>query len=128
MRTLVIAVALLVTATVCGAAERQWQTGVWRDSDIKRQILDFGPGASGFGPPRNPAPMRAMADVRIYVIETDDLRLEIKDVVPIGRRSVDVTIGQSVTFALQKNTVWVRDEDGIEHKLRLTKKTVKRPR
>jgi hypothetical protein len=28
-----------------------------------------------------------------------------------------------VTFALEKNTVYVKDADGTEHKLRVTKKT-----
>ena len=69
--------------------------------------------------------MRAMADVRTYVIETDTLRLEIEDVVPIGRRSLDVSIGDRVTFAVDKKSVYVRDADGKEHKLRLTKRTAK---
>ena len=36
--------------------------------------------------------MRAMADVRRFVIETDEMRLEMEDTVPIGRRSIDVTV------------------------------------
>ena len=66
--------------------------------------------------------MRAMADIRTYVIETDDVRLELKDVVAVGRRSVDAIPGAPVTFALHKNTVYVRDPDGTEHTLRVTKK------
>ena len=69
--------------------------------------------------------MRAMADVRVYAIETDDLRLELKDVVPVGRRSIEVIIGTAVTFAIDKNSVYVKDADGTEHKLRLTKKVAK---
>jgi hypothetical protein len=67
--------------------------------------------------------MRAMADVLRFVIETDDLRIEMEDTVPIGRRSIDPVIGASVTFALDKKAVYVRDDEGREHKLRLTKKT-----
>jgi hypothetical protein len=63
-----------------------------------------------------------MADVRRFVIETDDVRLEMEDTVPVGRRSIDVTVGGMVTFALEKNAVYVRDPDGTEHKLRLIKK------
>ena len=44
---------------------------------------------------------------------------------PIGSRSVDVTVGTSVTFALEKNTVYVRNPDGTEHKLRGMKKMPK---
>jgi len=92
-------------------------------------MVDFGPGASPFGgngggrPPS--ASMRAMADVRTYVIETDDLRLELEDVVQVNTRSIDAVIGLPVIFALEKNSVYVRDADGVEHKLRVTKKTNK---
>jgi len=91
--------------------------------------VDFGPGASPFGGNgggRPPSPsMRAMADVRTYVIETDDLRLELEDVVQVNTRSIDAVIGLPVIFALEKSSVYVRDSDGIEHKLRVTKKTAK---
>ena len=109
------------------AADRHWQVGTWVGVDVKRQILDFGPGASGFGRPNEAPAMRAMADVRIYVIETDALRIELRDVVPVGRRSIEATIGKPVTFALHKNSVYVRDADGTEHKLRVTKKTARQP-
>jgi hypothetical protein len=117
----------LLAAGASRAAERHWQMGRWADIDVKRQLLDFGPGASGFGPPNAAPAMRAMAEVRVYVIETDDLRLELREVVPVGRRSIgaqiDARIGEEVTFALEKNSVYVRDADGTEHKLRVTKKT-----
>lgn len=115
---------VLACAASDAATERHWQTGTWREVDVKRQLLDFGPGASGFGGPAAPA-LRAMADVRVYVIETDDLRLELKDVVAVGRRSVDATVGQPVTFALERNSLYVRDPDGKEYRLRVTKKIQK---
>jgi len=69
--------------------------------------------------------MRAMADLRTYIIETDELSLELEDVVQVNTRSIDAVIGLPVTFALEKNSVYVRDSDGVEHKLRVTKKTNK---
>ena len=130
MRTLaavMIGVGVLVVAAPSQAAKRHWQTGTWKDVGVARQMIDFGPGSSGFGGVgggRGPTiGMQAMADVRTYVIETDELRLELKDVVPIGRRSIDVTIGDPVTFAIEKKTVYVRDPNGMEHKLRLMKKS-----
>ena len=121
-----VALAMLTTlVALCGAAERRWQAGVWRETGVTRQMLDFGPGASPFGGPTRAPTMRAMADVRTYVIETDDLRLELKDVVPVGRRSIDITVGGAATFAIEKNTVYVRDPDGKEHRLRLTRKVLK---
>jgi hypothetical protein len=124
--TAVLLIGLLFAAPAVCAAERHWQTGTWREIDVKRKMLDFGPGSTSFdGGGRGTPTMRAMADVRTFVIETDDLRLELEDVVPIGRRSIDATVGESATFALEKNTVYVRDADGKEHKLRVTKKTRK---
>jgi hypothetical protein len=113
---------LLIAALGLGAKERKWQTGKWVDVGTKRQMMDFGPGSTSFDPRgRNPA-MTAMASVRTFVIETDDLRIELQDVVSVNKRSVDAIIGQPVTFALEKNTVYVKDSDGVEHKLRVMKK------
>lgn len=116
---------MLSFVNVAAAADKQWQTGTWGEVGAKRQIVDFGPGASPFSGGRTSAPaMRAMADIRTYVIETDALHLELRDVVAVGRRSVDAIQGAPVTFALHKNTVYVRDADGTEHTLRVTKKVV----
>jgi hypothetical protein len=113
---------LLMLAVTVGAADKNWQEGIWGEIGTKRQIVDFGPGASPFGRPGSSPSMRALADVHTYVIETDDLHLELRDVVAVGRQSVEVTPGAPVTFAVQKNTVYVRDADGTEHKLRVIKK------
>ena len=104
------------------SADRHWQTGTWGEVTTQRKMVDFGPGTSGFGPPRSSPTMQAMADVRRFIIETDDMRLEMEDTVPIGRRSIDVTVGGMVMFALEKSAVYVRDPGGKEHKLRLIKK------
>jgi len=117
---------LLLAAAASGtAAERHWQTGTWADVSVKRQMMDFGPGSTPFDGGRRPPPMKAMADVRIYVIDAESLRLELKDVVQVGHRSIDAVVGQQVTFAVEKNTVWIRDAAGVEHKLRVSKKTAK---
>jgi hypothetical protein len=115
----------LALVAICAAAERQWQVGTWTKVDVSRRIVDFGPGSGGFSPPSSVPSMRAMAEVRTFVIETDTLRLDLKDVVPVNRRSVDVEIGTKVTFAIDKGAVYVRDADGTEHKLQLVKKVPK---
>jgi hypothetical protein len=122
-RTVGVVIALVALTTLSFAADRRWQTGTWGDVTTKRRLIDFGPGASPFGRARAQPSMRAMADVRKFIIETDDLRLEMEDTVPVGRRSIDPIVGSAVTFALDKKTVYVRDDEGREHKLRLTKKT-----
>jgi hypothetical protein len=121
-RTIASLAALVAMAAPVRTADRHWQTGTWGDVTTQRKMIDFGPGASGFGPRGASPTMRAMADVRRFVIETDDVRLEMEDTVPVGRRSIDVTVGGMVTFALEKSAVYVRDPDGTEHKLRLIKK------
>ena len=129
---LVILCALVLVFTgsaAAGAKERQWQSGKWVAANVKRKMIEFGGGAAplgGGGRPASPvASMKSMADVRTYVIETDDLRLELEDVVKVNSRSLDAVPGLPVTFALEKNTVYVRDSDNVEHKLRVTKKTSK---
>jgi hypothetical protein len=107
------------------AADRQWQVGTWTKVDVARQIVDFGPSSSGFGPATSSPAMKAMADVHTYVIEAGDLVIELKDVVPVGRRSLDAVVGEKVTFAVDKGSAYVRDSSGGEHKLRLIKKTSK---
>jgi hypothetical protein len=126
MRCVALSVWTLTAAlTVCAAADRAWQMGTLSDVTTKRRMVDFGPGASGFGRPGGGTTpqMRAMADVRLFVIETEQLRLEAEDTVPIGRRSLEAEIGGKVTFAIEKNNVYVRTADGTEHRLRLIKKS-----
>jgi hypothetical protein len=115
----------LLTVSPLSAAERHWQTGKWIDVSVKRRMVDFGPGASPFGSGggRQSTPsMKAQADVKTYVIETNELRLELEEVTQVNTRSIDAVIGLPAIFALEKNTVYVRDSDSVEHKLRVTKK------
>ena len=109
------------------AADRHWQTGTWTDVSVTRQMVDFGPGSTPFDRGRSVPTLRALADVRTYVIETETLHLELKDVVQVNKRSLEAVVGQPVTFALDKKTIYVRDSDGIEHKLRVTRQTTRRP-
>jgi hypothetical protein len=126
-RTIALLIVLLSMTVTAGAAERPWQTGTWGEVTTKRKLIDFGPGSSPFGRAGAQPTMRAMADVRRFVIETDEMRIEMEDTVPVGRRSIDPLPGEAVTFAIEKKAVYVRDAEGREHKLRLTKR-VDRPR
>jgi len=120
-----LALFVCLFAVSLAAAERHWQTGTWGDVATTRQLMNFGPGQSSFDPPNAALQMQAMAEVRVFVIETETARYEMRDTVPITRRSIEVTPGAQVTFAVEKNTVYVRDANGAEHKLRLTKTTQK---
>jgi hypothetical protein len=105
------------------AAERSWQTGTWADVRTTRPRVVFGLGPSPNGPgPRTP-PTATL--VRIYVIETDLWRFELTDVAPPSSRIVDAVVGEAVTFAVDKKTLYVRDRNGLEYRLRVTKKLTK---
>ena len=40
-------------------------------------------------------------------------------------RRIDAIIGEPVTFALEKNAIYIKDAKGKEHKVSVTKKTAK---
>ncbi len=117
-----LVVLLLSAPAICQAADRDWQTGTWIDVQIVRPKVVFGivsrdPAA---GSQRSPA---AVED-RLYVIETDALRLEFKQKATLDQR-VGAMIGESVTFALEKNAIYIKDAKGKEHRLSVTRKTAK---
>jgi hypothetical protein len=115
---------LSVTATVSGA-EKAWQKGTWRDAKIERQKVVFGvaPNNPNSGIPRTSPP--AAMERRSYVIETDALRLDIRLDATVDTPRIDVVIGQPVTFAMEKNDIWIKDDEGHEHRMKISKKTVK---
>lgn len=114
--------AVLLFCTVI-AADRQWQTGKWADVGIDRSPL-VGDPRSG-SPSAQPFPNKSTTpEVARYVIETDDMRYTVQDIVPLGGASsfdLAVKIGERVSFAINKNSVYIRG-DGTEYRLRLLKK------
>lgn len=124
-RTAVAFVVLLLTAPAhFQAAERAWQTGKWIDVQIVRPKVVFGmisrdPAQGGR---RSAPPAR---EDRLYVIETDELRLEITQKANVDLPRIDAMIGEPVTFALEKKTIYIKDASGKEHKLSVAKKTTK---
>jgi len=118
---LTIAVGLMTVNAWAAGAERAWQAGTWRVVQIVRPKIVFGVSRD----PRAGSAAPALTEVRTYVIETDDLRLELKENTTADARRIDATVGEAVTFALEKNTVYIKDADGAEHKLAVTKKITK---
>ena len=103
------------------AAERQWQKGTWRDSKIERPRVLFS------AQPRNPndnVPHTAGArEIRTFVIDTSTHRLELRQDATVDTPRIDVLIGEPVSIAIEKKTVYVKDNEGKEHKLTLRKQT-----
>lgn len=117
-------VVCLMTASLW-AVERAWQQGIWREARTKRARVVFGMALNNpnSGTPRTAPP--ASQEIRTYVIETDDLRLELRENTTVDAPRIDVLIGQPVTFALEKNNLYIKAADGREHKLNVTKKSAK---
>src|SRR5688572_14418720 len=103
------------------AADREWQTGTWRDSKIERPKVLF--SVQSRDPNSNLPRTAAAREVRTYVIENSTHRFELRQDATVDTPRIDVLLGQPVTFAVDKKTVYVRDSEGKEHKLSLRKQT-----
>jgi hypothetical protein len=105
-----VAVLTCSVAVAAVLAERQWQTGTWREAKVDRPRVVFGVE------PRDPSsslPRTAAArEVRTYVIETAAERLELRQEATVDTPRIGVRVGEPVTFAVEKKIVYVRDEDG----------------
>jgi len=99
--------------------DREWQTGTWTDVGVKRTPFVGNPAHERMPPGFNKP---EMTEVAIYVIETVDRRYELQDMVAIGSEAFDVhvTVGKSVTFAVEKKTAYIK-VDGREYRLLIVK-------
>jgi hypothetical protein len=118
---LALAIGMMTVNATAAGPERAWHTGTWRGVQIVRPKVVFGVTRA----PRVGSPAPAIAEVRTYIIETDDLRLELKENTTADAKRVDATVGEPVTFAIEKNTVYIKEAEGAEHKLSVTKKITK---
>ena len=119
--TIVMFFAILVGHAGLNAAEREWQIGTWSEARVERPRVLFSARTSD---PNSPLPRTAAArELRTYVIETDTLRLELRQDATVDTPRINVLLGRPVTFAFDKKTVYVKDEDGREHRLSLQKQS-----
>ena len=120
-RARLAAIVCVIFSIAAIAAERQWQKGTWRDSKIERPRVLFS------AQPRNPndnVPHTAGArEIRTFVIDTSTHRLELRQDATVDTPRIDVLIGEPVSIAIEKKTVYVKDNEGKEHKLTLRKQT-----
>ncbi|MSO55547.1 MAG: hypothetical protein EXQ55_01295 [Acidobacteria bacterium] len=122
---LALSFALCAAAATLWSAERTWQTGLWREAKVERPKIVFGvaPNNPNTGAPRTSPP--AAKEKRTYVIETDAVRLEIRLDATVDTPRIDALIGEPVTFALERNDIYIKDLDGHEHKMKVAKRTPK---
>lgn len=114
-------VSYVLDAYAMSAAERVWQTGTLREAKVDRPSVSF---AVRTRDPGSNVPRSALArEIRTYVIDTDTLRLDLRQDVFTETPRIDVSIGQPVKIALEKKTAYVKDDKGKEHKLEVRKRT-----
>lgn len=110
--------AVLVLNTLA-AADRSWQSGTCTQVGVARTPWVGDPVHErmppGFNKPR-------MTEVATYVIETDDRRYYLQAAVAIGSDGfvLQLTIGDSVRFAVEKKTAYIKLETG-EYRLLVVK-------
>jgi hypothetical protein len=121
-RCAVLVLAFTMVATAARPAEKTWQTGTWREVKVERPKITFGmtPSIPNTGAPRSPGALR---ERRTYVIETDTLRIEVRQDVTADTPRIDALVGEPVTFALEKNDIWIKDGAGREYKMGVSKKS-----
>ena len=126
----VIIVAASMSFAAAAGPRRQWQTGTLVDAGRKHDIA-VGGAASQTRRPANPGgtvpTFNGIPEVGTYVIETVELRLELEAMVPANGSEFEreITVGQPVTFAIEKNAVYVKLANGREHRLRVVRKLTK---
>jgi hypothetical protein len=120
-RTLLGLVLCAFVGAAALAAEREWQTGTWRDYTVERPRVLF--STQTRDPNSNLPRTTAARETRNYVIETSTHRLELRQDATVDTPRIDVLVGEPVQLAIEKKTVYVKDADGREHKLSLRKQT-----
>ena len=117
----VAAIVSVFLAVAVTAAERQWQSGTWRDMRVDRPKVLF--SVQSRDPNSNLPRTAAAREVRTFVIETATHRLELRQDATVDTPHIEVLLGEPVSFAIEKKTVYVKDAAGKEHKLSLRKQT-----
>ena len=120
-RILLAAIVCAMVGVMAVAAEREWQSGTWREAKIERPKVLF--SVQSRDPNSNLPRTTAAREVRTFVIETSTHRLELRQDATVDTPHIDVLIGQPVTLAIDKKAVYVKDDEGREHKLSLRKQT-----
>src|SRR5262245_46379887 len=112
VNTLLVTAAMLIVGadSVSNGVDRRWQLGTWVDAGIKRTSTVGDPAHERMPPGFNKP---TLTEVATYVIETDDRRFELQEMAAIGQNALDlhVTIGTTVTFAIDKKTAYIKIED-----------------
>jgi hypothetical protein len=111
----------LAIGSIAVAAERAWVKATLQNYTVERPKVLF--SAEARDPTSHMPRTNVAREVRTFVIDTSTFRLELRQDVTVDTPRVNVLIGQPVLIAIEKKTVYVKDDDGREHKLSLRKQT-----
>jgi len=128
MKTAYAAVALLtvIGAGAHAAADRPWQSGTCTQVGVARTPFVGDPVHERMPPGFNKP---EMTEVATYVVETDDRRYYLQSAVAIRNDGfvLYLTVGDSVRFAVEKKTAYIKLEQG-EYRLLVVKNERKKSR
>lgn len=121
MRKLTITIVIVAIVCMCAAQalgaltkEREWQEGKLID-------ISSAPFTEGtFGGPAHKEKIMYVIDAGKYIYTFSHLHFPHDKAMP-------VTVNGVVKFAIEKNKVYILDEDGKEHDLKFEKKALKEP-
>jgi len=102
-----VAIALVLAAlwaVPLQTVDRAWQSGVW-------------------GTPGKPS----RAGIRAYAVETSLARLDVEEAVAKDVPPLDTPVGGAVAFAIDGDTLYVRQKSGAERALAIVRRTKKLP-
>ena len=125
MGRMLTAVSVLVLLCVCSARakkDRQWQTGKLLDvNQADAAIATVAP----FPRLGRITETRAVRVAWTYVIDAGEYLYESQEIRKSRDRTPPLTVNGPVQFVIEKDHVYIRDEEGKEHDTKLVKKTLK---
>ena len=107
---------LLCISTASAKKERRWQTG--KLLDMKQVNVTFLGGDLG-------VPRAGSRVNQTYLIDAGEYSYASQDVRRSKDKTPPFTLNGPVQFAIEKDHLYIKDEDGKEHDTKLIKKTLK---
>src|SRR5687768_10130112 len=95
---IVVAIVCVMVGVTALAADREWQTGTWRDTKTERPRVLF--SVQSRDPNSNLPQTAAAREIRTYIIDSKTHSLELRQDATVDTPRIDVLLGHPVTFAI----------------------------
>jgi hypothetical protein len=134
MKTITAILVLTSAFGIAGPKERDWQTGTLLDPDRNHYFaastpadseIGGGQGFNGFTYHQNLGGVQSTVDH--YVIETPDSAYLVERTRLNLAKAAALHRYQPVKFAVEKNKVWVVDQEGKEYEAKIVKRVLRQP-